>query len=137
LDDHGLAEPLCNLFAVEAGNDVHPGPGGQRHDDGDRLRWVVVRTHRGGIDRNEGEAEDSPASQLLSTRQEQPDCRPADQRDEFAPRHSITSSARARSVGGMVRPSAFAVLRLMASSYLFGACTGRSAGFAPFNIRLT
>jgi hypothetical protein len=25
-----------------------------------------------------------------------------------------------------VRPSAFAVLRLMTSSYLFGACTGKS-----------
>src|SRR5262249_58897597 len=40
--------------------------------------------------------------------------------------HSITSSARARSVGGTSRPSALAVLRLMTSSYLVGACTGRS-----------
>ena len=32
--------------------------------------------------------------------------------------HSITSSARARSVGGIVRPRAFAVLRLMISSNL-------------------
>jgi hypothetical protein len=38
---------------------------------------------------------------------------------------SITSSARASSVGGTVRPSAFAVLRLMTSSYLVGFCTGR------------
>src|SRR5262249_19845348 len=53
------------------------------------------------------------------------------------PLHSITSSARASRVAGTVRPSALAVLRLMASSYLFGACTGRSAGFAPFNMRLT
>ena len=45
--------------------------------------------------------------------------------------HSITSSARASSVGGTSRPSAFAVLRLIASSYLVGACTGRSAGFSP------
>ena len=34
--------------------------------------------------------------------------------------HSITSSARARSVGGMVRPRAFAVLRLMTNSNLVG-----------------
>ena len=33
-------------------------------------------------------------------------CRAAEQRDELAPLHSITSSARASSVGGMVRPSA-------------------------------
>src|SRR5262245_3548558 len=47
------------------------------------------------------------------------------------PAHSITSSARASSVGGTSRPSALAVLRLIASSYLVGACTGRSAGFSP------
>jgi hypothetical protein len=37
------------------------------------------------------------------------------------PRHSITSSAVASSDGGIVRPSALAVLRLMISSYLVGA----------------
>ena len=42
--------------------------------------------------------------------------------------YSITSSARASSDGGTVRPSALAVLRLITSSYLVGACTGRSAG---------
>jgi hypothetical protein len=45
--------------------------------------------------------------------------------------YSITSSARASSVGGTSRPSALAVLRLITSSYLVGACTGRSAGFSP------
>src|SRR5262249_34981940 len=50
---------------------------------------------------------------------------------------SITSSARAISVGGTVRPSALAVLRLITSSYLVGACTGMSAGFSPFKTRLT
>ena len=34
--------------------------------------------------------------------------------------YSITSSARASSVGGTSRPSAFAVLRLITSSYLVG-----------------
>src|SRR5262249_18156972 len=38
-----------------------------------------------------------------------------------ASNHSITSSARARSVGGISRPSTLAVLRLMTSSYLVGA----------------
>jgi hypothetical protein len=40
-------------------------------------------------------------------------------------------------VGGTVRPSAFAVLRLMASSYFVGAWTGGSAGLVPFRIRPT
>ena len=45
--------------------------------------------------------------------------------------HSMTSSARASSVGGTSSPRAFAVFRLITSSYLVGACTGRSAGFSP------
>jgi hypothetical protein len=53
------------------------------------------------------------------------------------PPHSITSSARARSVGGIVRPRARAVLRLMTSSNLVGSCTGRSAGLAPLRMRST
>ena len=51
--------------------------------------------------------------------------------------YSITSSARASSVGGTSRPSALAVLRLITSSYLVGACTGRSAGFSPLRMRST
>src|SRR5262245_6378601 len=47
--------------------------------------------------------------------------RAAKQRDEIAPLHSITSSARASSVGGTSRPSVLAVLRLIASSYFVGA----------------
>src|SRR5262249_38095243 len=46
-------------------------------------------------------------------------------------RYSITPSARATRLVGTSRPSAFAVLRLMTSSYVVGACTGRSAGFSP------
>jgi hypothetical protein len=50
-------------------------------------------------------------------RRERPRGRPAEQRDELAADHSITSSARASTVAGMSRPSAFAVFRLMTSSY--------------------
>jgi hypothetical protein len=42
--------------------------------------------------------------------------------------YSITSLACASTDGGTASPSAFAVFRLIASSYLVGACTGRSAG---------
>jgi hypothetical protein len=52
-------------------------------------------------------------------------------------RYSITSSARAISAGGTVRPSAFAVLRLMTNSNLVGNSTGRSPGLAPFKILCT
>jgi len=42
--------------------------------------------------------------------------------------YSITSSARARINGGIVRPSALAVLRLMMSLNVVGCSIGRSAG---------
>jgi hypothetical protein len=51
--------------------------------------------------------------------------------------YSITSSARASSEGGMWRPNAFAVLRLITSSNLVGCSIGRSAGFSPLRIRPT
>ena len=49
--------------------------------------------------------------------------------------HSITWSARASRLGGISRPSALAVLRLMTSSYFVGAWTGKSAGFSPLRMR--
>src|SRR5215813_6450684 len=74
----------------------------------------------------------------LRARRKRPRCRRAtEQRNELAPPHSITSSARASSVGGTSSPSALAVLRLITSSYLVGACTGRSAGFSSLRMRST
>ena len=49
--------------------------------------------------------------------------------------HSITSLALASNVGGTLRPSALAVLRLITNSYLVGACTGISPGFSPLRMR--
>ena len=52
-------------------------------------------------------------ARLLRARRERPrGRRAAEQRDERAPFHSITSSAVASSVGGTVRPSILAVLRV-------------------------
>jgi hypothetical protein len=62
---------------------------------------------------------------------------PPEPRNELPPFHSITSSARASSVGGTSIPSAFAVLRLIANSNLVGCCTGKSPGFSPLSIRPT
>src|SRR5262249_42053783 len=63
--------------------------------------------------------------------------RPAEQRHELAPLHSITSWTRACTVPGTVRPSALAVLRLTTKSNLVGCWTGRLAGFSPLRIRST
>jgi hypothetical protein len=52
-------------------------------------------------------------------------------------RYSITSSAVASSAGGIARPNASATLRLITNSYLVGACTGNSLGFAPLRMLST
>jgi hypothetical protein len=57
--------------------------------------------------------------------------RAAEQRDELAAYHSITSSAMASSVGGTSRPSALAVLRLMTRSYLVGAAPEGRPDWCP------
>src|SRR6516164_420119 len=74
---------------------------------------------------------------LLRARRERPRRSAAEQRDEGAALHSITSSARASSVGGTSRPSAFATIRLITKSNLVGCSTGMSAGFAPRSILST
>src|SRR5262249_15332161 len=74
---------------------------------------------------------------LLRPRRERPCQRAAEERDKRAAGHSITSSARASNVGGTLRPSALATLRLIANSNLVGACTGRSAALAPPRMRST
>src|SRR5262249_40881678 len=79
---------------------------------------------------------------LLPPRRERPRSRcAAAQRDELAAHHlrghSITSSTGARTDDGISSPSTLAVLRLITSSYLVGACTGRSAGFSPLRMRST
>jgi hypothetical protein len=52
-------------------------------------------------------------------------------------RYSITSSASASNLSGTLRPSAFAVLRLMTSSNLTARMTGSSAGGVPLRMRPT
>src|SRR6516162_3156783 len=72
---------------------------------------------------------------LLRAHHERPAGCAAEKRDERAPLHSITSSARASSLSGIWRPSAFAVLRLMINSSFVACMTGRSAGFSPLRMR--
>src|SRR4051812_28532157 len=56
---------------------------------------------------------------------------------EVAPSHSMTSSARASSDCGSVRPSSFAVLRLRTTENLVERSIGMSPGFGPFRILST
>ena len=72
---------------------------------------------------------------LLRAPRERPRCRTAEQRDELAPLHSITSSASNWIELGTSMPSALAVCRLMTNSNLVDRTTGSSAGFAPLRIR--
>src|SRR5207253_641446 len=74
---------------------------------------------------------------LLRARCERPRRSAANQRDELATVHSITSSAATSNLSGTGRPSALAALRLITNSYLVGACTGRSPGFSPLRMRST
>ena len=48
--------------------------------------------------------------------------------------HSMTSLARPRSIGGIVRPSVFAASKLITSLNKVACCTGRSPGEAPLRI---
>src|SRR5262245_619833 len=74
---------------------------------------------------------------LLRARRKRPRRRAAEQRDERAALHSITSSARCWRIQGTSRPSVLAVLRLIASSNLTGAWTGSSLGLSPLRMRST
>src|SRR5262245_9930745 len=76
---------------------------------------------------------------LLPARRERPRHSHADeQSDELAAtNHSMTSSARTSTDGGIINPRAFAALSLMTSSSLVGNSTGKSPGLAPLRILFT
>src|SRR5262249_47015005 len=74
---------------------------------------------------------------LVHPRRERPCRHAAEQRDEFAPLHSITSSARPVSGSGTVSPSVLAVLRLRDSAYLTARWIGKSPGLSPLRMRST
>src|SRR5262249_13580664 len=63
--------------------------------------------------------------------------RAAEQRDERAAVHSITSSARADKLSGTSIPICLAVFRFITNSNLLDCMTGKSAGLSPLRIRAT
>ena len=81
------------------------------------------------------EKSDHRHRRLLRARREWPCGRSAgEKRNELAPSHSITSSARAMTDAGISRPIAFAVFRLIANSNVTGCAMGRSPGLVPRKI---
>src|SRR5262249_1756400 len=94
----------------------------------------VARRRCGG----EGRENADERADLLRPRRQRP-CgrRAAEQRDEIATAHSITSSARRMNDSGIVSPAAFAVFKLMLRSNLTGSSTGSSASLVPRKILST
>jgi hypothetical protein len=66
-----------------------------------------AQAFREPVRRYAAEEPDDRHRRLLRARRQRPRGRAAEQRDELAASHSITSSARASRVGGTMRPSAF------------------------------
>src|SRR6516165_11580697 len=71
---------------------------------------------------------------LLRARSERPRGCAAEERDELAALHSITSSASVSRLSEILSPSVFAVFKLITSSNLVGCRTGRSTGYGPLRI---
>src|SRR5215475_2640063 len=137
--DQLLREPLYPNDVTAEPTKVHPhvaaiGPTQVRNRLRER-RDDSLRQGIGFVERHEhADAPDPPV--LLRARRERPRRRrAAEQRDECAALHSITSSAMASSPGGKLRPNTLAVLRLITNSNLVDWMTGRSAGFSPLRIR--
>src|SRR5262249_22287903 len=131
VDAHALSitvrEAIIDLDIASDGPSERLQPLAQCHRTG--LRFSIIR--------NSHQYDNPPHPlALLRTRHERPRRRrAAEDCDERAALHSITSSARASSLSGIWRPSAFAVLRLMINSSFVACMTGRSAGFSPLRMR--
>jgi len=103
-------------------------PGRARRPPGPSAERARSRVREAGQDRGWPEADAARPRSARSTRAEK-----IGARDHCSSRRS----ARRRSASGIVRPSVFAVLRLMTSSKLVGRSIGRLAGLAPLRIRST
>src|SRR5262249_26088514 len=95
-------------------------------DPGLCFRVVLVIAHQ--------HADAPHALGLLRPRHDRPGGRAAEERDERAPPHSITSSARSWNSRLIASPSACAVLGFTTSANLVGCSIARSSGFTPLKI---
>src|SRR5262249_16782518 len=122
---HVVGGPALVELNVDA---FRPAPFPQLFPEGahTRLHFHICRS----IGHQKPDAPD--ALVLLRPRRERPrGHRAAEQRDELAAFHSITSSASASSFSGTSMPSARAVFRLITNSNLVGCWSGKSLGLTP------
>src|SRR5262245_55075730 len=112
LDNYRLTERCPHMLGEDACEGVRGAARWERHDNGEGARWIDLRARR-----------QRPRSR-----------RAAEQRDELAPLHSITSSTMESTACGTSMFSARAVCKFMTSSNLVDCSTGSSAGFSPLRI---
>src|SRR5262249_28516432 len=136
LDQNGLTERCLHAFSERARDNVGRAARWERCDNGDRSRRIGLCPCDARHGRQRGSARGQMQKISAGKFHFEPPSghRAAEQRDELAAFHSITSSARASSVGGTSRPIALAALRLITSSNLVDCCTGKSVGFSPLRI---
>src|SRR5262245_21832867 len=112
-------------LAAEAADDVDfPAHLGHRHLGAGGGHWGADDPAADALGEGRGSEEGTAGQQHA-----------AEQCDELAPLHSITSSAVASSACGTLRPRTFAVCRLMMNSNLAARITGSSAAFSPLRMR--
>ena len=134
LDDKWLCEPLRQPLSHQAGRDVGPPGGRERHDQTHRPRWIGLRESEARHRRQRGGARGQMQKLSAGKFHSEPPSR-FTSLDHQKQHYSISSSARPDSGSGTVMPSVLAVLRLMYSSTFVACCTGRSAGFSPLRTR--
>ena len=108
------------------------------HDISGVVKALVKRaqTARVRVWRRGNEIPDHRHRRLLRPRRKRPRRRrAAEQRDELAALHSITSSARMSKAGDTSIRSARAVAMFITRSTFTACWTGRSAGFSPLRMR--
>src|SRR5262249_37297510 len=127
LDHKRLAEPLRQPLSNHPGGNVGWAAGGKPDNKAYRLRWISLPSCE---TRNCRQCDSSGCQmEKLSSM--------GKFHSEPPSHHSITSSPRASSDGGTVRPSACAVIKLTTSSNFVGCSTGISPGFVPRRILST
>jgi hypothetical protein len=128
LDDN-RAQQWFDLLCPWTTDRVEPSARRKRNHKPDRTRRIGLRPRdaRDGRQRGSARGQMQKLSAGKFHRGPSVSCKP----------HSITSSARRMNDSGIVRPAAFAVLRLMTSSNLTACSTGKSAGLVPCKIRCT
>ena len=109
---------LCEEAALRGGQGaLTPLPSARGLGIHRRGRWLSCATH--GADQHRGDCRRPSRTRAYSPMSVSDNAR--------RPGYSITSTARSNSSRGIATPSAFAVLRLMVKSNLWGCCMGRSA----------